>query len=228
MSFCAWNFQDFGYLEKFYQQVGLNLPRMIAWCDTPLDVILAHHLIRDDFLTGYTRDCAWRILGELVGDCARGVIRSSIKFEVMQKVWHEIGKLGEFEQSVKESVWETIWSLVEAYVTEVASFLEATLEGATAGRSVKELVGEIPHYPVRHQAGELLQIPEEISLPSYCSGYHRAILVEETNKLNKLYGILMDSLSGFWATPTRLYWWVPCKDLCFISKPSLMKFLDQD
>jgi hypothetical protein len=154
------------------------------------------------------RDSVWTSVGASVGtsvkDSVRDSVGDSVKDSVWTSVWASVGD--SVGASVRDSVRASVWDSVRDSV------------GASVGASVKDSVWASVRASVRD------------SVRASVYGQHDASWLSFYNYFNKECGLYEETklLDGLIELAESAGWWLPCKDICFVSERHSMLNRDNE
>jgi hypothetical protein len=181
-------------VRKAYKQAGLDPPKTIIWCGSPLSqgltraIILDKKLIKD--FGASVRDSVWASVGDSVRDSVWASVGDSVRASVRDSVW----------ASVRASVWASVWASVGDSVGDSVRASVGDSVGASVRDSVWASVGDSVWASVygQHDAGWLA---------FYRYFFEACALEPQTEKL-----------SGLWDLCQSAGWALPHKNICWVSE----------
>jgi hypothetical protein len=167
-------------IAMIYRAGGLEPPKEIVWCGSPLSQGFAHAIMQNNKLGASVGESVWASVRASVWASVGESVRASVGESVRASVWASVG------ESVRASVWESVWDSV--------------------GESVRESVRASVWESVRASVGESIYGQHEAGWLSFYSFFKEvAGLDAETDKLD---GLLQLSQSAGWVIPCANICWV--------------------
>jgi hypothetical protein len=221
-------------IREMYRQGGLEPPKKIVWCGSPLSqgltfaIILDRKLTRqiwasdwdniilDKELTRQIRDSVWDNVRDSVEDSvwdrAWGSIRDSLGDNVTTSVWDNVDKsaLGSVwnivEGNARQSAWDSVFGSVKNSVWDsVGRNILIGVRDSVWGTSIEDDVTNFVHYSVSYSGYRAHNEAAWLAIYRY---YHDVVgLVDLTAKL-----------SGLWELAQSAGWALPYQHICWVSE----------
>ena len=244
-------------IKKCYRFAGLKEPKQIVWCDSPLSMCFTHQVFNqlneaEDTVWNSVRDSVGNSVRDSVRNSVRHSVRDSVWNSLEFSVWRSVkdSVLGSVrdsakdsvrnsaEDSVKGSVRNIVWnSVLESVWNSVGASVRDSVRGSV-GHSVEKSVGDSVAFNVRNSVRDsvrdsvLESVRDSVWKSVDASGYgqHDASwlaffdyfrevcdLKEETEQVQ---GLAQGCMSHGW--------WIPCKEVCFVSERHNVCKLNKD
>jgi len=210
-------------INEMYKQGGLEPPKKIVWCDSPLSqglVVSILKNIKQNYLPSLdsarasvlasTQASVWDSVGASVLASVEDSVLASVWASVWDSVWASVGASvrASVGASVRASVWDSVGASVLASVWDsvgasVGASVRASV-GASVGDSVWDSVGD----SVWASVGASVYGQHEAHWLAFCRFFKEHCgLSDQTHKLE-----------GFWELAKSAGWAYPTKDICFVSE----------
>jgi hypothetical protein len=197
-------------VNKLYILAGLNPPKKIVWCGSPMSQGLARAIILDkkiinnigDSVRDSVRDSVGASVRDSVRDSVgasvRDSVRDSVRESVRDSVWDSVG----------DSVWASVWESVRASVGDSVWASVRASVWASVGASVRASVRDSVWDSVRASVWESGYGQHDANWLAFYE-YSRDVcnLKEETNKLEGLIDLAKNA-----------GWFLPHENICFVSE----------
>ncbi len=149
---------------------------------------------------------------------SQAITHSILKDEKIQKELQVKFKTQSVRASVRDSVWTSVWASVGDSVGASVKDSVRDSVGASVGASVKDSVWASVRASVRD------------SVRASVYGQHDASWLSFYNYFNKECGLYEETklLDGLIELAESAGWWLPCKDICFVSERHSMLNRDNE
>jgi hypothetical protein len=208
-------------IELIYQAAGLKKPR-IVWCGSPLTNALTRAFVKDilkgrrggDSVRASVWDSVWDSVRASVGDSVRDSVRASVWASVRDSVRDSVGDSvrDSVGDSVRASVWDSVWDSVRASVGDSVR--------ASVWDSVWDSVGDSVGDSVRASVWASVWDSVWDSVRDSGYGQHDANWLAFYEYFKEVCGLIEQTkrLTGHWMIARSANWYLPYKNICWISE----------
>jgi len=193
-------------IKQMYVSAGLEIPRKIVWCGSPLSQGLTRAIILDKRVGASVRDSVRASVGASVG----ASVRASVRASVGDSVWDSVG------DSVRDSVRASVGASVRASV--------GASVGASVWDSVRDSVGDSVWDSVRASVWDSVWASVGASVRDSVrdSGYgqHDANWLAFYLFFREQCGLTAqtEKLTGYFEQAQTAGWYLPHQHICWVSE----------
>jgi hypothetical protein len=219
-------------IRKMYRQGGLEPPKAIVWCGSPLSQGLTRAIILDRTLINKIGDSRWASehasIWASVGDSVRAsaeagvgaIIGASVRDSVSYRVWESAYE--SVSRSMDANVYADVEASVQAHVRE--SVWERVAESVKA--SVESSAREIAPASVRAPVWRSVAV-QDVDLGSVLGsvldsvrGAHEAGWLAFYHYFHEVAGLTEETaeLSGSWELAQSAGWVLPHQNICWVAE----------